>query len=182
MNNLSTHSPTNTHNNKHLAETRPPSLAPPNNNKNVSILCNLDNNYSYYATVIQNTLHVTNPNANDINIVANVVDHIITTQGPKQFLHNSIHAPTNQSILNLSSRDLRHKINSLRHKSKDHHPGFALIYATGIPGQSRIDKLDYVREILAPMTGYIDLTWKFHDQQAAIIIEFVNQSHIQQAI
>ncbi len=118
----------------------------------------------------------------DTLIVANVVNHVIITQGPKQSLHNSIHASTNQSIINLSPRDLRHKINSLRHKSKDHYSGFALIYAAGIPGQSRINKLDYVRDILASMTGYVDLTWKFYDQQAAIIVEFINQSHIQQVI
>ena len=157
MNHLSTHPHTTTHSSKQLEKPCPPSSTEQHKNKNASILCNLDNNLIHHATVTPNNLHVTSQNTDDINIVANVIDHIITTQGPKQSLHQSIHAPSNQSIITLSPRDLRHKLNSLRHKSRDHHQGFALIYAADIPGHSRIDKLDHIRALLAPMPGYVDM-------------------------
>ncbi len=92
------------------------------------------------ASVIQKLLHVIPTNANDVYNIAEVVDHVITIQDPKQFLQDSIHAPKQSAIIDLSSYDLRYKINSLHHRKHENHPGFAKNLAVTIPGISRLDK------------------------------------------
>ncbi len=131
-------------------------------------------------TVTQNTEHMTASNANDIIDVAHVVAQVVTSRGEPMTLCDSIHAPKGKSIVSLPSKDLRHHLNALRHKPASEQLGFLLITASSIPGHNRLDKLNLIRDLSQSFSGYLDINWMYHDQQAAIIVEFVNQQQAQQ--
>jgi len=82
----------------------------------------------------------------------------------------------------LSPSDLRHRLNVLRHKSKEERPGLLIIFTNSIPGYNRLDKLNHIKELFAHVPGYLDLNWKYHDHSAAVIVEFSNQASSRQAL
>ncbi len=84
------------------------------------------------------------PNTNDISYKASVVDQMIQAKLPIHTLQDLIHASSPKSIINLFSRDLRHKINALKHKSNKDKLGFASILASTILGQNQLKKLDHI--------------------------------------
>jgi len=124
---------------------------------------------------------VTYPNANDTVNIAQIVDQVVTLRGTPMILRDSIHAPKRPSVVNLSLTDLRHRLNALRHKPTSERSGFLLIAASSIPGYNRLEKLSYIKERFQEMPGYLDLNWKYHDQSAAIIVEFCDHTHSVQA-
>src|SRR6266498_3819703 len=133
------------------------------------------------ATVTPNSQHVTSKNADDVVDVAQLVNCVITSRGEQQKLSDSIHAPKRPSVINLSPSDLRHRLNQLRHKPTSERPGFLLVEAHSIPGYNRLEKINCITNIFQEMPGYVDLNWKYHDQSAAIIVEFCNHTHSVQA-
>src|SRR6266540_3455549 len=94
---------------------------------------------------------------------------------------DSIHAPKRPSIVNLPPNDLCHRLNALCHKPTAEQPGFLLIKASSIPGYNQLDKLNFVKDISHTLTGFLDLNWMYHDQQATVIVELMNQPQVQQA-
>jgi len=109
------------------------------------------------VTVTHINEHVTSSNANDIIDVVNLVDQVVTSSGTPRKLSDSIHAPKRPSIINLPLKDLRYRLNALRHKPISDQPGFLLIKASSIPEYNRLDKLNLIRDLFQPITGYIDL-------------------------
>jgi len=124
---------------------------------------------------------VTVTNANDVTDVNHFVDQVINSYDAPQHLCDSIHAPKQPSVVNLSLNDLRHRLNVLRHKPASEQPGFLLIAAHSIPGYNRLDKLNHIIALFQLLPGYLDLTWKYHDRSAAIMIEFSSQIYSRQA-
>ncbi len=118
---------------------------------------------------------MTSPNANDVIDLAKVVDQVVSSQGEARKLKDSMHAPKRPSIINLPPKDLRHKLNALRHKPTDEQLGFLLIKASSISGFNRLDKLSFISDNSQPLIGFLDTNWMYHDQQAAVIVEFTNQ-------
>src|SRR6266540_4326921 len=144
---------------------------------------NIDhNNNNSDATVTQNKEHVIIPNADDAIDLAKVVDQVVSSQGEVRNLMASMHAPKRPSIINLPPKDLRHKLNALRHKPTDEQPDFLLVKASSIPGFNRLDKLNFISDNSHLLTGYLDTNWMYHDQQAAVIVEIANQTQAQQAL
>ncbi len=143
---------------------------------NASINTEQHNNYPD-ATIIQHLKHVTTNNANDIVDVAQVVNQVITSCGVQQKLSDSIHAPKRLSVVNLSSCDLHHHLNELRHKPSVEWPELLLITAHSIPRYNRLDKLNHIKELFESVPGYLDLNWQYHDRSTAIMVEFSNQDY-----
>src|SRR6266498_1892573 len=67
-------------------------------------------------TVTQISEPVTDQNASDVIDVAQIVDQVVSSRGAHKNLSDSMHAPKRLSIVNLSPKDLRHRLNALRHK------------------------------------------------------------------
>src|SRR6266540_3742733 len=170
----------------HVKNHLPPnSLMTPhvNTSKQHDASPNIDhNNNNSDATVTQNKEHVIIPNANDAIDLAKVVDQVVSSQGEVRNLMDSMHALKRPSIINLLTKDLRHKLNALRHKPTDELPGFLLIKASSIPGFNRLDKLNFISDNSHLLTGFLDTNWMYHDKQATVIVEFTNQQQAQQAL
>ena len=66
--------------------------------------------------------------------VAEVIDQLITSYNIKQILDDFIYAQVSKLIVNLSSQDLRHKLNTIRYKPKDKRSDFTSIPANTISG------------------------------------------------
>ena len=113
-------------------------------------------------------------NTSNVVDIASLVDHVIASRGVPKTIHNSIHAPKAQSIVNLPPKDLHHHLNALHHKPSTEQPGFLLFTASSIPRYNRLNKLNFIRELSQTLPGFLDLNWLYHDQSAAIIIEYVN--------
>ncbi len=92
-------------------------------------------------------------------------------------MNDSIHVPKPTSIINLPFNDLWHKLNTLLSQ-----PNFAFILTFIISGNTRLVKIDFITTICKDIKGYNDYNWKFHDQQAQIILEFINQTMLWQAL
>ena len=106
------------------------------------------------ATVTQDSDHVTDLNASDEIDVTQLVDQLVSSRGSSKNLSASIHAPKRPSIVNLPPKDLRHRLNALRHKSISDRPGFLLLPASSIPGSNRLDKLNFVRDLFRTTADY----------------------------
>ncbi len=103
---------------------------------------------------------------------------MINSAGKKETLQDSIHAPAKSkktSIINLPPQDLRHHLNKLRHFKESDRQYFATIPAQTISGSNRIDKINFIRNICQPISGFIDMNWMFYDIQAQIILELNDQ-------
>jgi len=134
------------------------------------------------ASSLYHPHHVITSNASHVISAADVINHVIEQHGVKETLNDSIHAPKPTPIINLPPRDLRYKLNKIRHdKTSEEKPSFALIPADQIPGTARLDKIDFITTICQHVPGYNDLNWLFHNDQAQIALEFINRSSLNQA-
>jgi len=73
-------------------------------------------------------------------------------------------------------------LNALRHKNTSDQPDFLLIKTSSVPGYNRLDKLNFVRDLFQISDGFQDLNWRYHDKQAAIIVEHATHITTQQAV
>ncbi len=107
---------------------------------------------------------------------------MIHKQGHQETLADSIHVPQPKPIINLPHNDLCHTLNQTKYSRnlpiKSH---FAFIIAFTISGTTWIEKIDFVTQICRNIEGFNDYNWKFHNQQAIIVVEFVNHDSIQHA-
>ncbi len=133
------------------------------------------------ATVTQAQDSVTHQNTSDVIDVTHIVDQVVSSRGSHKTLSDSMHAPNRQSLVNLPPKDLRHRLNALRHKNTSDRPGFLLIKASSVPGYNRLDKLNFVRNLFHTSDSFQDINWRYHDKQAAIIVEHATHNATQQA-
>src|SRR6266540_232233 len=166
--------PVNSNNNTHNCPSNT-STPPANHTRNNASQQNGDNNNHLDVTVTQKLDQVMTPNANDVVDVAHLIDQVVMSRGQPKSLRDSIHALKGASVVNLPPNDLCHRLNKLRDKPTSEQPGFLLIKATSIPGFNRLDKLNLIRDLSQPLTGFLDLNWMYHDRQAAVIVEYDNQ-------
>ncbi len=151
------------------------------NNHNYASQNEINNNQTFNAPVTQTSDHIISKNANDVLDIAAVIDQVVTSRSVPETLNDSLHAPKRQSIVNLPSNDLRHRLNALRHKPTSDQSGFLLIKAISIAGYNRLDKLNFIRNIFQPLQGFMDLNWMYHDHHATVIVEFNDPLLSQQA-
>ena len=122
--------------------------------------------------ITQDQHHVTDKNMKDVIDITDIIDQFSMSHDGIQTLDNSIHIQHCKLVINLLSRDLRHKLNTIRYKPKEKRPDFAYIPVNTILGQSRLDKLDHIRYLYLSLLDFQDLNWMFHDKQVTMIVEF----------